>query len=46
MLNQSKTNNPEVQEAKTGSTLIDENEESDCSNKNKIENKQQEKKIL
>ena len=45
VLNQSKTKTPEMHEAKTDSTLIDENEESDCSNKNKIENKQQEKKI-
>lgn len=45
VLNQSKTKTPEVHEAKTDSTLIDENEESDCSNKNKIVNKQQENKI-
>lgn len=45
VLNQSKTKTPEMHEAKTDSTLIDENEESDCSNKNKIENKQQENKI-
>lgn len=45
VLNQSKTKTPEMHEAKTDSTLIDENEESDCSNKNKIENKQQDNKI-
>ena len=45
VLNQSKTKTPEMHEAKTDSTLIDENEESDWSNKNKIENKQQENKI-
>jgi len=45
ILNQSKTKTPEMHEAKTDSTLIDENDLSDCSNKNKIVNKQPEQKI-
>ena len=37
VLNQNNTKTPEVNEIKTDSTLIDENDESDYSNKNKIE---------
>ena len=43
ILNQNKMKTPDVNEIKTDSTLIDENEESDYSNKNKIENQQKEK---
>ena len=39
VLTQNKTKTPEVNEIKTDSTLIDENEESDHSNKNKVLNK-------
>ena len=43
ILNQNKMKTPEFHEIKTDSTLIDENEESDYSSKNKIINQQKEK---
>ena len=42
ILNQNKIKTSEINEIKTDSTLIDENEESECSNKNKIINPEKE----